>query len=342
VLITDNGSSDDSIGLMRARVGNDRRVRVIENRRNLGFAKAVNIALRSAVGDFCLVLNPDCVLTRDTLARAVSHFSADSGVGMVGCMIRNPDGSEQAGARRSVPTPWRSLVRVLHLDKWLPPHPRLRTFIHVRDPVPDRPIAVEAISGAYMLVQRKALVQVGLMDEGYFLHCEDLDWCMRFRRAGWKILFVPNAEIVHHKGVCGRSRPIFVEWHKHGGMVRFYGAHFRHQYPGPFMPFVAVAVWTRFLLVAICILVARVGLRRTPGFLAGELPSARATTRLPDCENVAAENSLERAADKPRWSGRTMLVTGGAGYIGRRLVLLLAKRSAKARIGERDSGNAAN
>ena len=73
-----------------------------------------------------------------------------------------------------------------------------------------------------MLVTREAMQEVGEWDEGYFLHCEDLDWCMRFRQKGWKILFVPSSRIEHALGVCSKSRPIFVEWHKHKGMMRFY------------------------------------------------------------------------------------------------------------------------
>jgi GT2 family glycosyltransferase len=73
---------------------------------------------------------------------------------------------------------------------------------------------------------------------------------MRFRLAGWKILFVPDVEVVHYRGTCSKSRPVFVLWHKHKGMIRFYRKFFRHQYPWPLMPLVAAAVWTRFLLLA--------------------------------------------------------------------------------------------
>ena len=101
-----------------------------------------------------------------------------------------------------------------------------------------------------MLVKRQAVEDVGLWDEGYFLHCEDLDWCMRFRQKGWKILFVPEARITHALGACSRSRRVFVEWHKHKGMVRFYGKFFRHQYPGALMWLVTLGVWLRFGLAA--------------------------------------------------------------------------------------------
>jgi hypothetical protein len=119
-----------------------------------------------------------------------------------------------------------------------------------KQPLPDWPIEVEAISGACMLVKREAVNDVGLWDEGYFLHCEDLDWCLRFRQHGWKIMFVPDAKVVHQKGACSRSRPIFVEWHKHKGMMRFYRKFFRDQYPGVLMWLVAAGVWSRFGAIA--------------------------------------------------------------------------------------------
>ncbi|MDQ6962506.1 MAG: glycosyltransferase family 2 protein, partial [Mariprofundaceae bacterium] len=117
-------------------------------------------------------------------------------------------------------------------------------------PLPEKAIDIEAISGAFMLVKREALEDVGAMDEGYFLHCEDLDWCMRFRQKNWNILFVPDIEITHAKGVCSEGRPIRVEWHKHKGMVRFYRKFFRHQYPMVFMWLVVTAVWARFSIIA--------------------------------------------------------------------------------------------
>ena len=128
VFVVDNGSSDDSIKVLRDHIGPDPRLSIIETGRNLGFAKAANIGLRRASADYCLLLNPDCLVQPDTLEKVINSILLDPEVGVAGCLIRNPDGSEQAGGRRSVPTPWRSFVRVLHLDKWLPTNPRWRTF----------------------------------------------------------------------------------------------------------------------------------------------------------------------------------------------------------------------
>ena len=98
-----------------------------------------------------------------------------------------------------------------------------------------------------MFLRREAFERVGLMDEEYFLHCEDLDWCMRFWQAGWKILFVPQVRVVHLKGLSTQFHPVLSEYHKHRGMVRYYNKFFRHQYPAALMGVVRVAVWSRFL-----------------------------------------------------------------------------------------------
>ncbi|MEK7557096.1 MAG: glycosyltransferase family 2 protein, partial [Patescibacteria group bacterium] len=249
VFVSDNGSTDGSLPSLRGLVGMDTRLQIIENRNNLGFARASNIALKRARGEYVLLLNPDAVIKPDTLARMRVTLAAYPEAGVAGCLLRNADGTEQAGCRRNVPTPWRSLVRVLHLDKLIPHHPLFRNFVLPKESLPERPVYLEAISGAFMLVRRKALEDVGPLDEKYFLHCEDLDWCMRFRRAGWKILFVPNVEVVHYKGACSKDKSLFVSWHKHKGMIRFYRKFFRHQYPWPLMPLVVAAVWVRFLLL---------------------------------------------------------------------------------------------
>lgn len=157
-----------------------------------------------------------------------------------------------------MPTPWRSFMRAFGLHRFAKRWPRLffDFYLH-QQPLPSGPIEVEAISGACMLVKRAAVDDVGLWDEGYFLHCEDLDWCMRFRQKGWQILFVPDVRIYHALGACSRSRRLFVEWHKHKGMLRFYGKFFRHQYPGALMWLVTFGVWLRFGLAVADLAVRR-------------------------------------------------------------------------------------
>lgn len=254
VLVIDNASDDSSLDLCLQQFPEEAKLRIFHNDVNLGFAAACNIGANLAMGDCVLFLNPDCRPEAAAVFEMVRVLESESSIGMVGGLLINPDGSEQGGGRRAVPTPWRSFVRAFGMARFSDRWPKLfyDFYLH-KQPLPDNPIEVEAISGACMLVKREAMTDVGQWDEGYFLHCEDLDWCMRFRLKAWKVMFVPSARVVHEHGGCSRTRPIFVEWHKHKGMIRFYRKFFCHQYPGVLLKIVAVGVWLRFgLVVAYC------------------------------------------------------------------------------------------
>ena len=251
VIVVDNASNDNSLAKLEAQFSGDRRLKIVRNRENLGFAAGCNIGADHSTGSYLFFLNPDCALAPDSVKHLVRVLDDRQNVGMVGGLLLNPNGTEQPGGRRAVPTPWRSFVRAFGLSRFADRWPRLFFDFNLHEqPLPTHPIEVEAISGACMLVRRAAMQSVGRWDEGYFLHCEDLDFSMTLRGKGWKIMFVPDARIVHDKGGCSRSRPIFVEWHKHRGMMRFYRKFFQHQYPGPLMWLVAFGIWLRFGLVA--------------------------------------------------------------------------------------------
>lgn len=255
IIVVDNASSDKSLdGLPESP-----HIRVIRNSDNVGFAAACNIGLQVSSAPTLLFLNPDCFFQPGAIATLLASLQSSDRFGMVGGLLINTDGTEQGGGRRAIPTPWRSFVRAFGLHRFADRWPKLfyDFYLH-KQPLPNAPIEVEAISGACMLVKREAMEDVGLWDEGYFLHCEDLDWCMRFRQKGWKILFVPDAHINHALGTCSRSQRVFVEWHKHKGMVRFYRKFFRHQYPGLLMVLVVSGVWLRFLAIATYLGIRRV------------------------------------------------------------------------------------
>lgn len=247
IIIVDNASTDGSLDALQELSC----VQIIKNSTNVGFAKACNRGYRAASAPFLLFLNPDCSFEPGGLANLLLVMDTDHSIGISAGLLTNLDGTEQAGGRRAIPTPWRSFVRAFGLSRFSDRWPRLFFDFHLhKQPLPGRPIELEATSGACMLIRRVAMQDVGEWDEGYFLHCEDLDLCMRFRQKGWKILFVPDAKIIHDQGTCSRTRPIFVEWHKHKGMMRFYRKFFRHQYPGLLWPLVVIGIWLRFVLVA--------------------------------------------------------------------------------------------
>ena len=245
VVVSDNGSHDRSLTLIRERHATDPRLKVLENGANLGFARGVNIALPHTGADYVLILNPDCIVGSDTLPRMVELMNSIPEAGMAGCVVRNPDGSEQKASRRRIPDPWIGLVRFLRLDRFSPTFKQHRLDL-VDSPLPDHPLSVEAISGSFMLVRREALDEIGPLDEGYFLHCEDLDWFARFGRSRWKIYFVPDVEVVHFQGACSKARPVRVEWHKHRGMVRFFRKFQANNHTLPFRMLVVTGIWAHF------------------------------------------------------------------------------------------------
>jgi GT2 family glycosyltransferase len=250
VYVCDNASYDDSIDYLRSAIPSADNLTIVENSKNLGFARANNAMLPRCRSEYILFLNPDCVIRRDTIESMMAVMDARADAGVAGCLILNPDGSEQPTCRRHIPTPWRAVVRMLRLHRIFPNRALFQPWSMSAEALPETPVAVEALSGAFMFVRRKAMNQVGYMDDGYFLHCEDLDWFMRFRQMGWKVLFAPHVRVVHWKGFSSKANPIKVEYHKHRGMVRFYNKFFRDRHSRVLLVVVITAIWARFIAKA--------------------------------------------------------------------------------------------
>lgn len=224
VIVYDNASVDGAIEAVERLGAQDARLRIMRGRDNSGFAAGCNRALALSEGRYVLFLNPDCIIRPDTLDRMVSVMEAHPASGMAGCLIRNTDGSIQAGCRRTIPTPGKIVAEVGRLLAGRK-NPARGHFSDV-ERIPGEPHPVEAISGAFMLVRRSALDAAGSFDESYFLHWEDIDLCHRFSRAGYGILFVPDVEVLHYKGHCSSGQRARVEWHKNFGLLRFLRKHF--------------------------------------------------------------------------------------------------------------------
>ncbi|MCP1456826.1 MULTISPECIES: glycosyltransferase family 2 protein [Pseudomonas] len=252
VIVVDNDSHDDSLMLVERTHAAGDSLQILRNTANLGFAVACNQGARLSAAPNLFFLNPDTVLAADAIDHLLLALRSAPEIGMVGGFLCNPDGSEQAGGRRVFPTPRRAFMRAFGLSRLSALFPSLLSdFLLHKEPLPSVPIVVEAVSGACMLVKREAIESVGLWDEDYFLHCEDLDWCMRFHQAGWRVLFVPDARVMHVFGGCSRQRPYFVEWHKHLGILRFYRKFFRRKYPAVLWVSVVIGVWFRFSLMVL-------------------------------------------------------------------------------------------
>ncbi|MHB1294788.1 MAG: glycosyltransferase family 2 protein [Anaerolineae bacterium] len=193
--VVDNASSDDSVALVRARFS---QVRLIANTENRGFTGGNNQALRLARGRYALLLNPDTRVLEDALARMVAHADAHPAVGVVGPRLLYGDGSPQS-SRRRFPTLGMALFESTLLEQWWPNNRWARAY-HMADTPDDRTQQVGWVTGACMLVRAEAYRQVGLLDEGFFMYSEELDWCRRLADAGWRIVYLPEAMVVHLEG----------------------------------------------------------------------------------------------------------------------------------------------
>jgi GT2 family glycosyltransferase len=247
IKVVDNASTDPSILFLESTFDNESRLQIIKNQQNQGFAKAVNLGLTQTNGDFVLILNPDCFIENDTLQHCVDFMRENQSAGMCGVLVCDPDGTPQQSSRRAEPLPLKAFVQAFGLKRFFPQF----AVDLSQTPLPLQPIEIEGISGAFMFVRREALDQINGLDEGYFLHCEDLDWFKRFRLSDWKLWFLPHVRVIHLKGACSSSQPLKVELYKHRGMVRYYKKFFSKIYPKPLLYLVIFGVWMRFSLIAL-------------------------------------------------------------------------------------------
>jgi len=217
VTVVDNASDDGSVEMVRKKFPS---VKILINDRNLGFAAANNIALRQSTGRYILLLNPDTIVQEDTFQTILRFLDTNPHAGMAGCRILNPDGTLQPACRRSFPTPWVAFTKISGLSA-LYPESRIFGKYNLGYLDPDKTCEVDAISGSFMAVRREVYEQVGGLDEEYFMYGEDLDWCYRFKQAGWKVYYVSETRIIHYKGESVRRSDIDEVKHFHQAMRVF-------------------------------------------------------------------------------------------------------------------------
>ena len=249
LIVVDNASSDGALLALAP----DPRLRLLLNPGNRGFGRACNQGAELARADTLLFLNPDCVLPEGALPTLLATLGANPGLGVLGAQLLNADGSEQAAARRRDPTPLRALRQLLRISSPLPagegPGERVR---HPQAPqpagtAPPTPIVpTDAVSGALMLIPRAVFRSLHGFDEGYVLHCEDLDLCRRARQAGFDVALAPSVRVPHAKGTSSRRRPLWVEWQKHRGMWRYFRHFDAATTPRWAHPLLWLGVWAHF------------------------------------------------------------------------------------------------
>jgi len=191
VFVVDNASSDGSSAMVRKQFP---RVNLIENVENIGFARGNNQAFRHCNGLYWMMLNPDTVVKPGTFQTMIRYLEEHPEVGAIGPRVLNPDGSLQFSCSPA-PTLARETLRLLHV-----PGIRPDGYYAMHSWDQALPRSVDILLGACILVRRSAIDQVGMLDEDYFIYSEEVDLCIRLKKAGWQVHWVPGAQITHYGG----------------------------------------------------------------------------------------------------------------------------------------------
>jgi len=204
VFIVDNGSNDGSVQMVKEKFP---WVKLIENISNVGFARANNQVINKSKSRYILLINSDTILLPGTLATMVGFMDSHPAAGIVGCKLVYGDGTLQRSARR-FPTIFDDISESFYLDRFFP-----RSRIFSRHNLGfweyDEIREVDWVSGACLMVRKEAIQDIGLLDERFFMYSEEMDWCFRMRKCGWKVYYKPNAQVVHFEGVSSLHKP---EW----------------------------------------------------------------------------------------------------------------------------------
>lgn len=259
IMLVDNKSMDDSMVKLKRdyeKYIESGIIKVILNDANLGFAKANNIGMRCSTGEYILLLNSDTYVVEDCLEKCMDYIETyNKGyinqsaykeevaagkentqeykqlkineIGALGCKVVLPDGTLDHACKRGFPTPKASLYYFLKWHKKDPIKYGLYDALHLGE---DEVGEVDCLMGAFMLMSRKALNEVGLLDEDFFMYGEDIDLCYRIKRGGYKIVYYPEAKIIHYKGGSSKKRRNKVIYDFHNAMWIFYKKHYVKQY----------------------------------------------------------------------------------------------------------------
>jgi GT2 family glycosyltransferase len=201
VWVVDNASRDESAAAVAEQFP---QVRLVRNCDNVGFARANNQALRAIDSEFVLLLNPDTLVGNHVFDETIAFLRGTPRAATVSCKLVTANGSLDLACRRSFPTAFDGLCRAAGLSRLFPRSPHLARY-NVTYLDENQTSEVDAINGAFMMVRRAAIDEVGLLDEDYFMYMEDLDWCYRFKAAGWGVFYHPTTTVVHLKGRSGRQ-----------------------------------------------------------------------------------------------------------------------------------------
>ena len=227
IIVIDNASNDESCELIKAKFADT--VILIQNKENEGYAKANNKGIAIAKGKYILLLNSDTVVLKDCIKKCIDYMDKHKQMGVLGCKILLPDGKLDRACKRGFPTPEASLFYMLKLDKLYPKSQKFGRYnlTYIGE---DQISEVDSLVGAFMMVRSEAIKEIGLLDEDFFMYGEDIDWCYRIKKAGWKVVYYPLAKIIHYKGASSKKRRFRTIYEFHRAMFLFYNKHYIKKY----------------------------------------------------------------------------------------------------------------
>lgn len=245
IIIVDNASDDDTVRKIKHYYPE---VKLIQNSNNIGFTAANNQAINDSCGEYILWLNTDTVLMPDALNKMYQFMDAHPNCGIVGPKVLNSDGSFQPQCRRGMPTPFSSLCYFLKMDRLWPNNPKYNQYLLSYLPI-DEPSEVVAVSGCCLMARRAVWNDIGPLDEDIFGFGEDIDWCIRAKKAGWEVWYNPNAVITHLKGQGGaHSKPYLKAVGIHQAMWVFFRKHLKINSPWYMPPIVFAGIKLHFFI----------------------------------------------------------------------------------------------
>ena len=248
IMLVDNASMDVSMVKLQEDYKDIIReglLKITLNDANLGFAKANNIGMRKSKGEYLLLLNSDTYVVEECLEKCMAYIEKDKQIGALGCKVILPDGTLDHACKRGFPTPRASFYYFLKLHKRDKVKYGLYDALHLDE---NEVGEVDCLMGAFMLMPRHVLDQVGLLDEDFFMYGEDIDLCYRIKEGGYKIMYYPEASIIHYKGGSSKKRRTKVIYDFHNAMWIFYKKHYIKTYSLWINSLVYVGIWTKYAL----------------------------------------------------------------------------------------------
>lgn len=226
IIVVDNNSSDDSCIMLKDKYLDKKDFRLIENKDNKGFAGANNQAIRTAEGKVILLLNPDTIINGDVIHKTYEYLISEEKLGVAGCKVLNTDGTLQLACRRMAPRPKDAFFKLFGISKLFKKNKNLTRYnlTHVSE---DEFLDVDSVSGCFLMIKKEVIDKIGLLDETFFMYGEEMDWCMRAKKAGYIVRYCPVGTIIHYKGESSKQLGTKATYEFYRAMIIFYNKYNR-------------------------------------------------------------------------------------------------------------------